>query len=76
MAEVQMRLMMKHRQPDAFPILPAPHPHAFDAAVKADPPLHWPATPTADNGCSTVSVVWVRCSSGNGRDFTREDAAR
>jgi uncharacterized protein len=35
----QMRLMMKHRQPDAFPILLAHHPHAFDAAVKADLPL-------------------------------------
>ncbi len=30
---------MKHRQPDAFPILLAHHPHAFDAAVKADLPL-------------------------------------
>ena len=36
---MQMRGLMKHRQPDAFPILLAHHPHAFDAAVKADLPL-------------------------------------
>jgi predicted MPP superfamily phosphohydrolase len=36
---LQMGLLMKHRQPDAFPILLAHHPHAFDAAVKADLPL-------------------------------------
>ena len=35
----QMRLVTKQRQPDAFPILLAHHPHAFDAAVKADLPL-------------------------------------
>ena len=36
---MQMRGLTKHRQPDAFPILLAHHPHAFDAAVKADLPL-------------------------------------
>ena len=36
---LQMRQVMKRRQPDAFPILLAHHPHAFDAAVKADLPL-------------------------------------
>ncbi len=36
---MQMRGLMKHRQPDAFPILLAHHPQAFDAAVKADLPL-------------------------------------
>ena len=36
---LQIRELMKHRQPDAFPILLAHHPHAFDAAVKADLPL-------------------------------------
>jgi predicted MPP superfamily phosphohydrolase len=35
----QMRLVMQRRQPDAFPVLLAHHPHAFDAAVKADLPL-------------------------------------
>ncbi len=35
----QMRELMKQRQPDAFPVLLAHHPHAFDAAVKADLPL-------------------------------------
>ena len=35
----QMRLMMKRRELDAFPILLAHHPHAFDAAAKADLPL-------------------------------------
>jgi predicted MPP superfamily phosphohydrolase len=36
---LQVRGLMKHRQPDAFPILLAHHPHAFDAAGKADLPL-------------------------------------
>jgi uncharacterized protein len=31
--------LMKQRQPDAFPILLAHHPHAFDAAVAANLPL-------------------------------------
>jgi predicted MPP superfamily phosphohydrolase len=31
--------LMKQRQPDAFPILLAHHPHAFDAAVAAELPL-------------------------------------
>jgi hypothetical protein len=31
--------LLKQRQPDAFPILLAHHPHAFDAAVKAGLPL-------------------------------------
>ncbi len=35
----QMHLMMKQRQPEAFPILLSHHPHAFDAAVAADLPL-------------------------------------
>ncbi|HEU0039273.1 MAG TPA: hypothetical protein VFR76_08365, partial [Verrucomicrobiae bacterium] len=35
----QVRELMKQRQPDAFPILLAHHPHAFDAAVAADLPL-------------------------------------
>lgn len=35
----QIRLLMKRREPEAFPILLAHHPHAFDAAVKADLPL-------------------------------------
>jgi predicted MPP superfamily phosphohydrolase len=35
----QMHDVLKHRQPDAFPILLAHHPHAFDAAIKADLPL-------------------------------------
>jgi len=30
---------MQHRQAEAFPVLLAHHPHAFDAAVKADLPL-------------------------------------
>jgi predicted MPP superfamily phosphohydrolase len=34
-----LRELMKQRQPDAFPILLAHHPHAFDAAVEADLPL-------------------------------------
>ena len=34
-----MRVMLKHRQPDAFPILLAHHPHAFDAAAEAGLPL-------------------------------------
>jgi predicted MPP superfamily phosphohydrolase len=36
---LQMRALMKHRQADAFPILLAHHPHAFDAAVAAGLPL-------------------------------------
>jgi hypothetical protein len=36
---LQVRSLMKRRQPDAFPILLAHHPHAFDAAVAADLPL-------------------------------------
>ena len=36
---LQMHKMMKQRQPDAFPIVLAHHPHAFDAAVKAGLPL-------------------------------------
>ena len=38
-ATVQMRELMRQRQPDAFPILLTHHPHAFDAAVKAALPL-------------------------------------
>jgi len=38
-AAFQVRELMKQRQPDAFPVLLAHHPHAFDAAVKADLPL-------------------------------------
>jgi hypothetical protein len=34
-----VRELMQQRQPDAFPILLAHHPHAFDAAVEADLPL-------------------------------------
>jgi predicted MPP superfamily phosphohydrolase len=36
---LQVRKLMKQRQPDAFPIMLAHHPHAFDAAVKAELPL-------------------------------------
>ena len=36
---LQVRRLMKQRQPDAFPVLLAHHPHAFDAAVEADLPL-------------------------------------
>ena len=36
---LQVRDVLKQRQPNAFPILLAHHPHAFDAAVKADLPL-------------------------------------
>lgn len=35
----QMRLVMKQRQPEAFPILLSHHPHAFDVAVAVDLPL-------------------------------------
>jgi predicted MPP superfamily phosphohydrolase len=35
----QLEKAMKQRHPDAFPILLAHHPHAFDAAIKADLPL-------------------------------------
>jgi predicted MPP superfamily phosphohydrolase len=38
-ADFQLRDMLKQRQPDAFPILLAHHPHTFDAAVKAGLPL-------------------------------------
>jgi predicted MPP superfamily phosphohydrolase len=34
-----LRELMRHRQPDAFPILLAHHPHAFDAAAEAALPL-------------------------------------
>ena len=36
---LQVRRLMKQRRPEAFPILLAHHPHAFDAAVEADLPL-------------------------------------
>jgi hypothetical protein len=36
---LQLRELMRHRQPDAFPILLTHHPHAFDAAVAANLPL-------------------------------------
>ena len=36
---LQVRGLMEHRQPDAFPIFLAHHPHAFDAAVEAGLPL-------------------------------------
>jgi predicted MPP superfamily phosphohydrolase len=36
---LQVRDVLKQRQPDAFPILLAHHPHAFDAAVNAGLPL-------------------------------------
>ena len=36
---LQVSELMKQRQPDAFPILLAHHPHAFDPAVEADLPL-------------------------------------
>jgi uncharacterized protein len=36
---LQVGALMKQRQPDAFPILLAHHPHTFDAAVKAGLPL-------------------------------------
>lgn len=35
----QMGQLMKQRQPEAFPVLLAHHPHAFDAAVAAGLPL-------------------------------------
>lgn len=35
----QVSDVMKERQPDAFPLLLAHHPHAFDAAAAADLPL-------------------------------------
>jgi predicted MPP superfamily phosphohydrolase len=38
-AALQVRKVLKQRQPDAFPILLTHHPHAFDAAVKAALPL-------------------------------------
>lgn len=37
--DAQVQGLMKERQPDAFPILLAHHPHAFDAATEADLPL-------------------------------------
>ena len=36
---LQVRQVLRHRQPDAFPILLSHHPHAFDAATKANLPL-------------------------------------
>jgi predicted MPP superfamily phosphohydrolase len=36
---MQMRALMEKRDPDAFPIFLAHHPHAFDAAVDAKLPL-------------------------------------
>jgi predicted MPP superfamily phosphohydrolase len=36
---LQLHRLMKQRRPDAFPILLAHHPHAFDAAVEAALPL-------------------------------------
>jgi uncharacterized protein len=39
MTALQVRKVLNQRHPDAFPILLAHHPHAFDAAVKADLPL-------------------------------------
>jgi predicted MPP superfamily phosphohydrolase len=36
---LQVRNVLTQRQPDAFPILLSHHPHAFDAAVKAELPL-------------------------------------
>lgn len=36
---LQLRQVMRQRHPDAFPILLSHHPHAFDAATKADLPL-------------------------------------
>jgi hypothetical protein len=39
MISLQLEVLMKQRQPDAFPILLAHHPHAFDAAVKEGLPL-------------------------------------
>jgi hypothetical protein len=34
-----VRQLLKQRQPDAFPILLAHHPHAFDAAAETNLPL-------------------------------------
>jgi hypothetical protein len=39
LAQFWIRKLMKERQPDAFPILLAHHPHAFDAAATAGLPL-------------------------------------
>jgi predicted MPP superfamily phosphohydrolase len=39
MTALCLRQLMKQRQPDAFPLLLAHHPHAFDAAIKAGLPL-------------------------------------
>ena len=36
---MQVRAMLEQRQPDAFPIFLAHHPHAFDAAIEANLPL-------------------------------------
>ena len=38
-AASQLRELMKRRQPEAFPVLLAHHPHAFDAAINEDLPL-------------------------------------
>jgi hypothetical protein len=35
----QVRELVKHRRPDAFPIFLAHHPHAFDAAIENELPL-------------------------------------
>jgi uncharacterized protein len=37
--DTQLHRMLQHRQPDAFPLLLAHHPHTFDAALKAGLPL-------------------------------------
>jgi len=37
--EYRLQQLLTHRDPDAFPILLAHHPHAFDAAVRAEMPL-------------------------------------
>jgi hypothetical protein len=39
MIDLQMRRMLKQRRPEAFPLLLAHHPHAFDAAARAGLPL-------------------------------------
>jgi len=54
-----------HKQvnPDAFPILLAHHPHAFDPAAAAGIPLTSPATPTADSSCSPTASAAARCHS-------------
>jgi predicted MPP superfamily phosphohydrolase len=39
LTRLQLRDLMKQRHPDAFPILMAHHPHAFDAACEVNLPL-------------------------------------